>query len=75
MMRDKLAGMEPNFEGFMDKWAPMFGDDPPRSFDELMEMLARQMGQMQSLLDSMSPEQRRELIRGDELRHGPRHRR
>ena len=62
MMREKLAGLEPDFEGFMDKWGPMFGDDPPRSFDELMEMLARQMGQMQSLLDSMSPEQRRELF-------------
>ena len=62
MIRDKLDGLEPDFEGFMDKWSAMFGDDPPRSFDELMEMLARQMGQMQSLLDSMSPEQRRELF-------------
>ena len=62
MMRDRLAGLEPDFDGFMDKWGGMFGDDPPRSFDELMEMLARQMGQMQSLLDSMSPEQQRELF-------------
>ena len=62
MIRDKLDGLEPDFEGFMEKWGAMFGDDPPRSFDELMEMLARQMGQMQSLLDSMSPEQRRELF-------------
>ncbi len=62
MIRDKLDGLEPDFDGFMDKWGAMFGDDPPRSFDELMEMLARQMGQMQSLLDSMSPEQRRELF-------------
>ena len=62
MMRDRLDGIEPDFDGFMDKWGAMFGDDPPRSFDELMEMLARQMGQMQSLLDSMSPEQRRELF-------------
>ncbi len=62
MIRDKLDGLEPDFEGFMEKWGAMFGNDPPRSFDELMEMLARQMGQMQSLLDSMSPEQRRELF-------------
>lgn len=62
MIRDKLDGLEPDFEGFMEKWDAMFGDDPPRSFDELMEMLARQMGQMQTLLDSMSPEQRRELF-------------
>ena len=62
MMRDKLSGLEPDFDGFMDKWGAMFGDDPPQSFDELMEMLARQMGQMQSLLNSMSPEQQRELF-------------
>ncbi len=62
MMRDKLSGLEPEFEGFMDRWGQMFGSNPPRSFDELMEMMAQQMGQMQSLLDSMSPEQRRELF-------------
>jgi uncharacterized protein with von Willebrand factor type A (vWA) domain len=62
MMEDKLNGEEPGFEGFMNKWGPMFGDNPPRSFDELMEMLAQQMGQMQSLMNSMSPEQRRELL-------------
>jgi uncharacterized protein with von Willebrand factor type A (vWA) domain len=62
MMRDKLDGEEPDFDGFMQKWGHMFGDDPPQSFDELMEMLAQQMGQMQSLLNSMTPEQRRELF-------------
>ena len=39
----------------------MFGEDRPENLDELMENLARQMAQMQSLLDSMSPEMRREL--------------
>ena len=62
MMREKMTGLEPDFEGFMDRWGPMFSEDPPRSFDELMEMMQRQMGQTQSLLDSMSPEQRRELF-------------
>ncbi len=62
MARDALSGVEPDFDGFMRKWGAMFGNDPPQSFDELMEMLARQMGQMQSLLNSMSPEQRRELF-------------
>ncbi|MEE8518267.1 MAG: VWA domain-containing protein [Dehalococcoidia bacterium] len=62
MMRDKMDGEEPDFDGFMDKWGEMFGDNPPQSFDELMEMMAQQMGQMQSLLNSMSPEQRRELF-------------
>jgi uncharacterized protein with von Willebrand factor type A (vWA) domain len=62
MMRDKLSGEEPDFDGFMDKWGDMFGPNPPQTFDELMEMMAQQMGQMQSLMNSMSPEQRQELF-------------
>ena len=61
MMRDKLAGREPDFDGFMQQWGPMFGPNPPQSFDELMEMLQQQLGQMQSMLESMSPEARREM--------------
>jgi len=33
MMRDRLAGREPNFDEFMDKWGPMFGPNPPQSLD------------------------------------------
>ncbi len=61
MMQDKLSGREPDFDGFMQQFGPMFGDNPPQSFDQLMEMLQQQLAQMQSLLDSMSPEARREL--------------
>ena len=61
MMRDKLSGREPDFDGFMDKWGQMFGPNPPQSFDELMEMLQQQLAQMQSMLDSMSPEARQEM--------------
>ena len=61
MMRDKLAGREPDFDGFMRQWGAMFGPNPPQSFDELMEMLQQQLAQMQSMLESMSPEARREM--------------
>ena len=61
MMRDKLSGREPDFDGFMQQFGPMFGDNPPQSFEELMEMLQQQLSQMQSMLDSMSPEARREM--------------
>ncbi len=61
MMQDKLSGREPDFDGFMQQFSPMFGDNPPQSFDQLMEMLQQQLAQMQSLLDSMSPDARREL--------------
>lgn len=61
MLQDRALGREPDFDGFMSKWGQMFGPNPPQDLDELMEMLAHQMGQMQSLMDSMSPEMRREL--------------
>ena len=61
MMRDRLAGREPDFDGFMRQWGAMFGPNPPQSFDELMEMLQQQLAQMQSMLESMSPEARREM--------------
>jgi uncharacterized protein with von Willebrand factor type A (vWA) domain len=62
MMRDKMSGLGPDFEDFMDRWGSSFGDNPPHSFDELMEMMMQQMGHAQSLLNSMSPEQRQELF-------------
>lgn len=61
MLRDRLEGRDPGFENFMRQWGPMFGDDPPQSLDELMERIQQQMAQMQSLLDSLAPEARREL--------------
>ena len=61
MIRDKMSGQEPDFDGFMDKFGQMFGDKPPQSFEELMEQLQQQLSQMQSMLDSMSPEARREM--------------
>ena len=61
MMRDRLAGREPDFDSFMQQWGPMFGPNPLQSFDELMEMLQQQLAQMQSMLDSMSPDARREM--------------
>ena len=61
MMRDKMAGREPDFDGFMQRWGQMFGPNPPQSFDELMEMLQQQLAQMQSMMESMSPEARQQL--------------
>ncbi len=61
MLRDRMDGRDPDFDGFMQKWGPMFGDDPPQNLDELMERMQQQMSQMQSLMDSLSPEMRQEL--------------
>ena len=61
MLEDKAMGLEPDFQGFMDQFGPIFGPNPPQSLEELMEGLMRQMAQMQSLMESMSPEARQQL--------------
>ena len=61
MMRDKMEGRDPDFEGFMQQFGSMFGPNPPQSLDELMDLLQQQLSQMQSMLESMSPEARQEL--------------
>ena len=62
MLQDKMEGLEPNFDEFMEKWGDMFGPNPPENLDQLMEMLQQQMGQMQSLMDSLPQEMRDELM-------------
>ena len=61
MLHDRMMGQEPDFQGFMDKYGPLFGGSPPQDLDELMDQMAHQMAQMQSLLDSMTPQMRSEL--------------
>ena len=61
MMRDKMAGRQPDFDRFMQQFGHMLGPNPPQSFEELMEHLQQQLAQMQSMMDSMSPELRQEL--------------
>jgi len=61
MMQDRLAGNEPNFDQFMQQYGDLFGDNPPQSLDELISQMQHQMGQMQSLLDSMPGEMRSQL--------------
>ena len=56
------TGGEPNFQEFMDKYGGMFGQDPPQNLQELLEHMRRQMAQMDSLLNSMSADQRQELM-------------
>ena len=60
MLEQRMEGRAPDFNGFMERFGDMF---PPgiNSLDELLEHLQRQMAQMQSLLQSMSPEAREEL--------------
>ena len=55
-----LNGEDPDISDFMRKWGEFF---PPgiETFNQLREYMEKQMSQMQTLLNSMSSEQRNEL--------------
>lgn len=61
MLQDRMAGQEPDFDSFMEKYGDLFGDNPPQSLDELIAQMQHQMGQMQSLLDSLPGDMRQQL--------------
>jgi uncharacterized protein with von Willebrand factor type A (vWA) domain len=61
MLQDKMAGREPNFDQFMQQYGDLFGDNPPQSLEELVAQMQHQMGQMQSLLDSLPGDLRQQL--------------
>jgi uncharacterized protein with von Willebrand factor type A (vWA) domain len=61
MLSDKLAGGEPDFEQFMQKYGDLFGPNPPQSLDELIQQMQGQIAQMQNLLDSLPGDMRQQL--------------
>ena len=73
LMRERMAGGDPNASEFLAKHGRFFPD--ARTLDDIIEQLAERMAAMQSLLRSMTPEQRAELesmtdalLRDDRLR-------
>ena len=60
MLAQRARGIEPDFEGFMERYGDFFGEDP-KTLDELLEVMARRMAAAQSLLNSMTPGQRDQL--------------
>lgn len=61
MLEQRMRGEEPDFDRFMEQFGGFFGPNPPQNLDELIERLQKQIAQAQSLLDSMSPEDRQKL--------------
>ena len=61
MLTRKIANKDPGFDDFMRKFSDMFGDNPPQSLDELLDQMRQQMAAAQSLLSSLSPQQREQL--------------
>ncbi|MEE8419707.1 MAG: VWA domain-containing protein, partial [Dehalococcoidales bacterium] len=61
MLEQRMRGEEPDFDSFMEQFGDFFGDNPPQNLDEMIERLQSQIAQAQSLMDSLSPEDREEL--------------
>lgn len=60
MIERKERGDDPQFETFMQQYGDFFPENP-QTLDELLEQLARRMAAAQAMLNSMTPEQRKEL--------------
>ena len=61
MLIKKIAGEDPGFNKFIEKYGDMFGDQPPKDIEELLEQMRQQIAATQSLYNSMSPEQQQQL--------------
>ncbi len=61
MLTQRMRGEEPDFDGFMERYGDMFGENPPQSLDELIAQMQAQMQAMRSLMESLSPNQRQQL--------------
>ena len=73
LLQERVAGRDPDISEFMAKHGSFFPG--AESLDDIIEQLAQRMAALQSLLQSMSPEQRAELqdamdalLRDDRLR-------
>jgi uncharacterized protein with von Willebrand factor type A (vWA) domain len=60
-MLDRHAnGDDPRFDEFMSQYGDFFPENP-QNIEELIELLAERMAQMQAMMNSMTPEQRAQL--------------
>ena len=61
MLVKKIAGEDPGFDAFMEKYGDMFGDEPPSSLDELLDQMRQQMAATRSLFNAINPDQQQQL--------------
>ncbi|HPB46227.1 MAG TPA: VWA domain-containing protein [Microthrixaceae bacterium] len=61
MLAQRAAGEEPDFDSFMERYGDFFPENPS-TLDELLEVMAQRMAAMQAMLNSMTPEQRQQLM-------------
>src|SRR5688500_5052453 len=59
-LKESGQDTQPAFEQFMERYGDFFPENPG-TLDELLEIMAQRMAAMQSMLNSMTPEQRAQL--------------
>jgi len=59
MLRERAEGGQPDFEKFRQKWGEQFPG--AESLDDVLEQIGQRMAAMQSLMQSLSPDQRAQL--------------
>jgi len=61
MLSERMAGGQPDFQQFIKNYGDMFEPSPPESLEELIDQMQHQLSVMQSLLDSLPLDMRRQL--------------
>ena len=61
MLSERAAGNEPDFAAFMERFGDFFPENP-QTLDELLEVMAKRMAAMAAMMNSMTPEQRQQLM-------------
>ncbi|MSQ32108.1 MAG: VWA domain-containing protein [Dehalococcoidia bacterium] len=61
MLEDVINAKNPGSKPFLEKWGEFFSQNAPKDLDELVDQISNQIGQVQSILESMQPEQREHL--------------
>ena len=62
MLQRHIRGDEDTgFDEFMERWGGAFGESPPQDIEQLIDQLQEQAQQAQSLMSSLSPNQRQQL--------------
>ncbi len=61
LLSEKMAGGEPDYESFRQRFSDILGPNAPATLDDLIQQMRQGWAAMQSLLESLAPELRRQL--------------
>ncbi len=61
LLEQRLQGEPTDFVAFRDRYGNLFGPEPLKDMDDLLQRMQQQRAQMHNLLRNMSPGQRQEL--------------